>query len=132
MKFLLDTDICIELIRERDPELLKALQRQAIGEVRISSVTLAELALGAAKSRHPQWNLEALEAFISPLEVLAFDPGAALAYGKIRAERERTGSLIGALDMLIAAQALGAKSALVTRNVREFSRVRGLRLPDWG
>jgi tRNA(fMet)-specific endonuclease VapC len=97
----------------------------------ISTITLAELEYGAAKSQQPKKNREALEQFISPLEVAAFDREATAAYGKIRAALEKRGSPIGSMDMLIAAHALSLGVTLVTNNEREFRRVPGLPVENW-
>ena len=130
--YLLDTDICIEMIRGKSPALLAHLRRREVGSVAISSITLAELQYGVAKSRDPEQNLIALVHFVAPLEVLPFDERVAAGYGKLRADLERSGQPIGPLDTLIAAHALAAKLTLVTNNQREFSRVPGLHVENWG
>jgi tRNA(fMet)-specific endonuclease VapC len=130
--YLLDTDICIEMIRGKSSVLLAHLRRRKVGSVAISSITLAELQYGVAKSRDPEQNLIALVHFVAPLEVLPFDERAAAGYGKLRADLERSGQPIGPLDTLIAAHALAAKLTLVTNNQREFSRVPGLHVENWG
>ena len=101
------------------------------GGHRLSTVTLAELQYGVAKSAFPERNQEALDAFTLPLEVIAFDAAAALAYGAIRATLERQGTPIGAMDLLIAAQARSLGITLVTNNPREFGRVEGLQIATW-
>jgi tRNA(fMet)-specific endonuclease VapC len=128
---MLDTDVCVDLIRLRTPELLARMRRHAVGEIGISSITLAELAFGAAKSRQPEENQAALQEFVGPLEVAPFDGSAAGSYGTLRAALERQGSAIGAFDTLIAAHALSVGATLVTYNVREFPRIPALRLADW-
>ena len=131
MRFMLDTDVCIYLIRRHPPGLLRRLRRHAVGAVGISSISLAELAFGAAKSQQPERNHAALEEFVLPLHVAPFDDSAAKFYGGVRAGLESTGSSIGPLDTLIAAHAISLGATLVTHNTREFSRVKGLRLTDW-
>ena len=131
MKYLLDTNICIYLIKHRPPSVRKHFERLAPGDVGISSITLAELEYGVQKSRFPEKNHSALTQFVLPLEVPAFDAEAALAYGQVRADLETRGVPIGALDLLIAAQALALGVVLVTNNTREFRRVRGLRVENW-
>jgi len=131
MKFLLDTNICIALIRYQPGALIQRLLAEPPGEVGISAITLAELAHGAEKSARPEQNRSALAQFLLPLEVAAFDQTAAQAYGWIRAHLERTGQRIGAMDLLIAAHALGLATTLVTNNLREFQRVPELRVEDW-
>jgi len=131
MKLLLDTDTCIHFIRRRPPEMLRRLKRYSPGDIGISSITLAELAFGVAKSQQPERNQEALNEFTMPLEIAPFDDTAANSYGNVRATLERGGTKIGALDTLIGAQALSLGVTLVTHNTREFSRVAGLRIVDW-
>lgn len=128
--YLLDTNICIEMIRGR-PAPLAHLRRHKVGSVAISSITLAELQYGAAKSRDPERNRISLVAFVAPLDVLPFDDLAATAYGTLRAELQQAGRPIGPLDMLIAAHALSTKLILVTNNEREFARVAGLHVENW-
>jgi len=130
--YMLGTDICIEIIRRKSPAVLGSLRRRKVGSVAISSITLAELQYGVAKSRDPDRNSLALIHIVVPLEVLPFDDLAAGAYGKLLADLERAGRPIGPLDTLIAAHALSAKFTLVTNNQREFSRVAGLRVENWG
>jgi len=129
--FLLDTNICIELIRGRSPHVLSQLRKCGVGEVAISSITLAELQYGVARSSEPARNELALARFCLSLERIAFDTAAAQAYGNVRAALERIGKPIGPLDMLIAAHALTLDVTLVTNNEREFRRVPGLRLVNW-
>src|SRR5687767_2745871 len=107
MKFMLDTDVCVDAIRLRTPDMLARVRGHAVGEIVISSITLAELVFGAAKSRQPEQNHAALEAFVSPLEIAPFDGSAAGSYGALRAVLERQGArMIGAFDALIAGHAL--------------------------
>jgi tRNA(fMet)-specific endonuclease VapC len=131
MKYLLDTNICIALIRQRPAGLLQRLTALEPGEVGLSSITLAELIYGADKSSQTEQNLAALEQFLLPLELVNFDESAATAYGQIRAGLEREGKVIGSMDMLIAAHALSLNTILVTNNIKEFGRVSGLLLEDW-
>lgn len=131
MKWLLDTDTCIALIKQSPPKAIKRLSSKPVGQVGISALTLAELAFGVAKSSKPDRNREALEGFLLPLTVVPFDDLAARAYGPIRTALERGGTPIGAIDTLLAAQAVAADLVLVTHNQREFRRIEGLRLEDW-
>jgi len=131
MIYLLDTNICIYLIKRRPAQVLERFRRCAVGDIGLSTVTLAELQYGVAKSLFPAQNQQALDAFTLPLEVVAFDAAAAVAYGPVRAALERQGTPIGALDLLIAAHALSLGVTLVTNNPREFSRVSGLRVENW-
>lgn len=129
--YLLDTDICIELIRRRAAAVLGRLLRCRPGSVGISAITFAELQYGVMRSRDPERNRVALALFCSQLEILPFDDRAAILYGEIRTNLERRAVPIGALDTLIAAQALSRRSILVTNNEREFRRVTGLRVENW-
>ena len=130
MKYLLDTDICIYIINKRPKRVLDRFRRHSVGDLGISSITASELAFGVAKSGSAK-NRAALEAFMLPLEVAQYDLGAALIYGEIRAELERSGTTIGPLDTLIAAHALSLGTTLVTNNEKEFRRVAGLRCENW-
>ena len=131
MKLLLDTNICIYLIKKSPPLVLRRFDAYAAGTIGISSITVAELEFGVQKSLYPSQNQEALEQFLLPLMILDFDHEAARAYGKVRALLETRGRVIGALDMLIAAHALSLNVPLATNNVREFSRVPGLKVINW-
>jgi tRNA(fMet)-specific endonuclease VapC len=96
-----------------------------------SSITVAELEYGAYKSQRREQNRAALNQFLIPLEILPFDERATQTYGKIRAELERRGIVIGSMDMLIASQAMSLRLTLVTNNVREFSQIPGVTLENW-
>jgi len=131
MKYVLDTNICIFIIRKKSNLVLQRLRQQAVGEVVVSTVTLAELRYGADKSQDPSANHAALDAFLAPLQVVDSDSHAADRYGGVRADLERRGVSIGPLDTMIAGHALSLGITLVTNNVREFSRVTGLTVEDW-
>jgi tRNA(fMet)-specific endonuclease VapC len=103
----------------------------APGDLGISSITAGELFVGAVKSSDPVVNLAALDKLLLPLEIASFDFDAAKSYGAIRAHLEGRGEPIGALDTLIAAQALSLGVVLVTNNTGEFSRIPGLIVEDW-
>jgi len=130
-RYLLDTNACIEVIRGRSPRVLSRLKQCAPGTVALSSITLGELYYGVARSSDPTRNLLALTQFCAPLDLLPFDDRAAAAYGAVRQELERIGFPAGPLDTLIAAHALSAGTVLVTDNVREFRRVKGLTVENW-
>lgn len=131
MKWLLDTNTCISIIRRRPDLALRRLRGKPIGQVGISSITLAELEFGAAKSSRSEQARLALIEFLLPLEIVDFDASAAGVYGLVRAALEKKGRPIGPLDTLIAAHALDIESVLVTNNTREFRRVPGLAIEDW-
>jgi tRNA(fMet)-specific endonuclease VapC len=131
MNLLLDTNICIYLIKKRPPSVLKRFDTLAAGTLAVSSITVAELEFGVQKSQYHSQNQQALEQFLLPLVILDFDYEAARTYGKLRAWLEIRGKTIGALDMLIASHALSKGLPLATNNVREFSRVPGLKVINW-
>ncbi len=131
MTYLLDTNVCIALIRRRPPPLIRRLTHHAPDSIAVSTITVAELAFGVMKSADPEGNRAALEQFLLPLDVVAFDAAASAAYGRVRADLERRGLGIGALDTLIAAHAASLGATVVTNNVREFARVPSLAVEDW-
>ncbi len=131
MKYMLDTNICIGLIRQKPVNLIQRLTRCDPGDVGVSSITIAELAHGANKSNQIEQNLSALEQFLLPVEVADFDQRASAAYGFIRAFLEREGKIIGSMDMLIGAHALSLGVVLVTNNTGEFQRIPKLKIEDW-
>ena len=127
---MLDTNICIYVINERPKTTITMFRRHEPDDIGLSSITVSELAFGVAKSKSIK-NKVALEAFLLPLELHAFDERAALMYGTVRAELERVGKRIESLDTLIAAHALSLGVPLVTNNYHEFRRVKGLKLENW-
>ena len=127
---LLDTNICIHIINARPAAVLQRFRDYRMGEIGLCSVAAAELAYGVAKSGSKR-NREALDLFLAPLAILPFDEAALWSYGDLRADLERQGTPIGALDTLIAAHALSLKATLVTNNLNEFERVPGLQLDNW-
>jgi len=131
MKYLLDTNICVALIRQKTKALIKQLTAHKPGDIGISTITIAELVHGAQKSNQTEQNMTALDQFLLPLEIVDFDQSAAVIYGHIRSRLENKGTLIGSMDMLIAAHALSLGVALVTNNTREFKRIPSLKLEDW-
>jgi len=131
MKLLLDTNICIYIIKQQPATVLKRFLEYQVGDIGISSVTLSELRYGVAKSTHKEKNTKALDEFIIPLELVSYDESAAHVYGDIRATLEKAGTPIGSMDMLIAAHAVSLGIPLVTNNTREFLRVPSLKIIDW-
>ena len=131
MRVLLDTNICTYMIKNRPPEARKHFEQFVPGDIAISSITVAKLQYGVEKSADREKNALALEAFLLPLEIVAFDLDSALVYGKIRAVLEKQGTPIGEMDRLIAAQAIAQNFTLVTHNLKEFSRVPGLKCETW-
>jgi tRNA(fMet)-specific endonuclease VapC len=131
MKILLDTNICIYIIKRQPAAVFKHFMEYQAGDIGISSVTLAELCYGVAKSAQRERNAEALDEFIIPLEIVPFDEKVAPVYGSIRTAVEKAGKPLGSMDMLIAAHALTLGVPLVTNNVREFSHIPGLTIINW-
>jgi len=130
-KYLLDTNICIYIIKNKPKTVKEKFESLSIGDVCISSVTVSELVYGAYKSQKIEQNLKTLEKFFLPLEVVDFDYKASYEYGKIRADLEKRGRIIGQLDMQIAGVALANDMILVTNNTKEFERVASLKLENW-
>jgi tRNA(fMet)-specific endonuclease VapC len=131
MKWMLDTDTCIAVIKRQPEKVIKRLRGKSVGQVGVSSVTLGELAFGAEASARPEQNLAALYEFLLPLEIASYDEACAFQYGSVRAGLKKKGRPIGSLDTLIAAHAVALDVILVTHNTREFAQVEGLRLEDW-
>jgi len=128
---MLDTDICVDVMRGRSPAVRSRLECTVPGEIAVSAIVTAELWTGVTKSRELKASENELREFLSYVEVLDWPAEAARIYGGIRARLEAAGNLIGAMDMLIAAHAIHEKAALVTRNLSEFRRVAGLKLENW-
>ena len=131
MQFLLDTNICIYIIKQKPPEVLQRFNTYQVGDIGISSITVAELQFGVQKSQFPTKNQQALSQFLLPLTIIDFERAAAIVYGNIRAKLEKQGTPIGSLDTLIAAHALSLQVILVTNNIKEFSRVSNLQIDNW-
>ena len=138
MSFLLDTNACIALINEvgrGKPSPVRLRLERALGsgeQAHVSTVVVFELWYGVARSAHPEANAKRVEAFVAgPVSLLPFDNEDAKAAGKIRAAVEAAGKPIGPYDLLIAGQALRRQLTLVTANVREFGRIKGLLWEDW-
>jgi len=131
MKFMLDTNICIYIIKKKPQKVQEHFRRYLAGDIGISSITLAELQYGVAKSQHVQENQEALKEFVLPLEIAQFDEEAARAYGTVRAGLEKSGKPIGAMDTLIGAHALSLGLTLVTNNTKEFKQIKKIKVVDW-
>jgi len=131
MKVMLDTNICIAIIKRKPPQVVKRFNAYKVGEIGISWITLAELEFGVAKSQHQEKNQAALDEFVLPLEIAYFNQEVARVYGRIRATLEREGTPIGSLDMTIGAHALSLGVTLATNNISEFSRIKGLTVVDW-
>lgn len=130
-KVMLDTNICIYIIKNKPEKIREKLKEYELGDICLSSVVVSELYFGAYKSQNVEKNLLALESFLRPFDILEYDLKASIEYGKIRAKLEISGKIIGGLDMLIAAHALSNNMLLVTNNTKEFQRVENLVLENW-
>ncbi|MFI3186127.1 MAG: tRNA(fMet)-specific endonuclease VapC [Methylococcaceae bacterium] len=130
LKYLLDTNIVIYVIKRRPLEVLNSFNEHA-GQLAISSITLAELLHGVEKSSRPEHNRRQVEDFVSRLEVLDYTAKAAAHYGDIRALLEQQGKIIGVNDLHIAAHARSEGLILVSNNLKEFERVEALRFENW-
>lgn len=131
MRMMLDSNICIYLIKQKPASVLARFEQYELGEIGVSSITVAELQFGVSNSQKQQQNQTALDLFLAPLEIVDFDIGAARVYGRIRTHLKQKGTPIGAYDMLIAAHAQSMDVTLVTNNLSEFSHVPDLRLENW-
>jgi tRNA(fMet)-specific endonuclease VapC len=130
-RYLLDTNICIYLIKKHPPEVLARFQQIQLKQLHIPTITLFELYYGIEKNNSQQRNLAALENFIAPLTIVDFTLDAAKKVAKIRNHLQKQGTPIGAYDIQIAAIAISLNMTLLTNNTREFERVKGLKLENW-
>jgi tRNA(fMet)-specific endonuclease VapC len=130
LKYLLDTNIFIYVLKRRPKAVLEIFNRNA-SRMAISSITLSELIYGAEKSPNVDKNLEAIEEFVSHLDVLPYDAKASQHYGQIKAALEKRGEIIGENDIHIAAHAISQGLILVTNNLQEFKRVPNLARENW-
>ncbi|CAA6808288.1 MAG: VapC toxin protein [uncultured Sulfurovum sp.] len=128
---MLDTNICIYIIKNKPQSVKEKFREFEIGELCISSITVSELMYGAFKSQFVEKNLRAIQDFLMPFEIVDYDYEASVEYGKIRAYLEKKGQVIGNMDMQIAGHALALDLVLVTNNTKEFVRVEGLALDNW-
>lgn len=131
MKYILDTNTCIYIIKRKPLDVIQRFKQIEISQIGISSITLSELLYGVSKSSKPEQNQMALLQFVAPLEILPYDDEAAQYYGDLRAHLEKRGTPIGSLDMLIAAHALSTDCILVTNNEKEFNRIPNLKIENW-
>jgi len=131
MTYLLDTNICIYCINNRPADVIRNVKNHKPHQIKISSVTVAELEYGASKSDYREKNRIAILNFLSAFDIVPFDDKDAEIYGQIRADLESRGKIIGPYDMQIAAQALSKDYVLVTNNTKEFERVEGIKIENW-
>ncbi len=131
MKYLLDTNICIYIINKRPVSVIQRLSNYEIDDIAISSITVSELEYGINKSMNSEKSRIALIEFLLPFQMIDYDFKAAKEYGIIRADLEKAGQPIGAMDYLLAAQAISLDLILVSNNLKEFSKVKKLRMENW-
>jgi len=129
--YMLDTDICIYIIKRKPRSALKRLESLQPGQLAMSAITFAELMNGAKKSKQVEANVAKLNELGELIQILPFDQKAAIFYGDVRSTLERKGNIIGSNDLLIAAHALSLDCILVSNNEKEFKRVDGLRIENW-
>lgn len=130
LKYLLDTNIVIYVLKKRPIEILDVFNKNA-SRMAISTITLSELFYGAEKSKYVTKNLEVVEDFVSHLEVLPYDAKASQHYGQIKSKLTKKGEIIGENDIHIAAHAISSGLILVTNNLKEFKRIPNLALENW-
>ncbi len=131
MQYLLDTNICIYLIKNKPAGVQNKFKKLRLGSLGISSISVAELQFGVNKSQQREKNQQALDQLLIPFEIVNFDYNAATEYGIIRNDLEKSGTPIGPLDTLIAAHAKSLNVVLVSNNEKEFRRVKGLIVENW-
>lgn len=129
--FLLDTNICIYLMKNTYPKLTERLFSYSPSQMAVSSITVFELEYGAAKSKWSEKTRLNLELFLAPFTIIPFDGKDAVIAGQVRRYLEKEGTPIGPYDLQIAAQALSRDMTVITHNVNEFKRVPGIKTEDW-
>jgi tRNA(fMet)-specific endonuclease VapC len=130
-RYMLDTDTCSYIMRRSPESVVRRLAEVPVSDVCISVITKSELLYGVELSPERRQDQAALSAFLAYVEVLDFPDDASAHYAKIRAELKRRGAMIGANDLFIAAHARSRGLTLITNNIREFNRVRGLSVENW-
>jgi tRNA(fMet)-specific endonuclease VapC len=128
---MLDSDVCIDVMRGRSPSIRAHLERMNPEEVAVSSIVAGELWTGVSKSTQSGRSRSAINSFLAYVSVLDWPAEAAPTYGELRAQLESSGQSIGAMDLLIAAHAIHEKAILVTRNLSEFRRISALKIESW-
>jgi tRNA(fMet)-specific endonuclease VapC len=129
--YLLDTNICIYIINNNPRGMVEKIKQYDPSEIKLSSISLAELEYGIVKSKHKEKNRTALIDFVSAFDIIPFTDEDAEIFGIIRADLEKRGQIIGPYNMQIAAQAISRRLILVTNNTAEFSRINRLKLDNW-
>ena len=131
MKYYLDTNICVYYIKGKYPKLLEKLLSKHPNDIKIPAIVKAELIYGAQKSERKEKNEEVIREFLLPFEIIAFGDKQSEIYGKIRADLEKKGKIIGPNDLLIASIVLSEDGILVTNNEKELKKVNELKIENW-
>ena len=131
MKYFLDTNICIYYLKGSYPKLKQKLLSFNPDTIVIPVITKAELLHGAEKSKQKEDNLKKINQFLLPFKIVDFTDSDASVYASIRSELEKKGTIIGPNDLIIASIVLSNNGTLVTKNVKEFSRIKGLKIENW-
>lgn len=129
--YLLDTNICIFLIKKKNQKLIEKLKKNYGKKVFLSALTIAELEFGVENSQEKDRNRLALIEFLTIFEILPFEQKDSRAFGVLKADLRKSGKMIGSIDALLAAQAISRSLILVTNNTKEFERVQKLKIEDW-
>jgi tRNA(fMet)-specific endonuclease VapC len=128
---LLDTNTCIYFLNRASEKIVKQFKELSPSQIKLPSITVAELYYGAEKSKFKAKNRERVKRFVSTFEIVSFDEKACTTYAKIRHSLERSGTPVGPMDLLIASIGLAHNFTVVTNNIKEFKRVKGLKLQNW-
>jgi len=131
MIYLLDTNTCIYFLNRSSEKIISQFKRFSPSEINLPSITVAELFYGAEKSKAKKKNWAIVENFISTFEIVPFDEKSCEIYARIRASLEKSGVPIGPMDLLIASISLANNSILVSNNIKEFRRIKGMKLENW-
>lgn len=129
--YLLDTNICIFLIKKKNQQLIEKLKMNYNKGIFISSLTIAELEFGVENSDHKEKNRISLIEFLTIFEILNFELKDTQAFGIIKSDLRKSGKMIGAMDALLAAQSISRNLIFVTNNTKEFERIKNLSIEDW-
>lgn len=129
--YLIDTNMCIYAIKRKPEKVFDTIKKKSKDGLFVSSLTIAELEFGVQNSERKAKNRLALLKFLALFNILNFDESDAIEFGRIKVQLRRKGSIVGPIDMLLAAQAISKEMIFVTNNVKEFNRIEGLKIEDW-
>jgi tRNA(fMet)-specific endonuclease VapC len=129
--YLLDTNICIYILKKKPISVFEKFKSLKIGDIKVSSITVAELYFGAYNSQNVEQNVKVVNNFLLPFDIVDFDESSAINYAKIKVDLRKKGQIIGELDMQIAGLALAKDLILVTNNEKEFRRIKNLKIENW-